>query len=91
MTMANEFGEDQRLEAEPSRLTARDPGPRAGGALAQHVDVGPGGVSVHGDRHASARRSSDDHHEVVREHHHHDDHHDDHHGGERRTTVIERH
>lgn len=56
-------------------------------ASAQHLDVGPGGVAVHGDRH-------DDHHEeVVRERH--DDHpvvhehrDDDSHG---HTTVIERH
>jgi hypothetical protein len=61
-------------------------------ALAQHVDVGPGGVAVHGDGHGERHHDHhDDHHEVVREHHHHDDHHDDHHGGERRTTVIERH
>ncbi|WP_041357456.1 hypothetical protein [Methylorubrum extorquens] len=59
------------------------------GAFAQHVDVGPGGVSVHGDRH---------HHDVEHTHstveeHHHDrpvvhDHHDDHH---EHTTVIEKH
>jgi hypothetical protein len=63
------------------------------GALAQHIDVGPGGVGVHGDSHGERHgdRHHDDHHEVVREHHHHDDHHDDNHGGERRTTVIERH
>lgn len=66
------------------------------GALAQHIDVGPGGVGVHGDSHGERHGDRhhdrhDDHHEVVREHHHHDDHHDDHHGGERRTTVIERH
>ncbi|MCJ2030809.1 hypothetical protein MKK50_15665 [Methylobacterium sp. J-043] len=64
-------------------------------ALAQHIDVGPGGVGVHGDSHGERhgeghRDRHDDHHEVVREHHHHDDHHDDHHGGERRTTIIER-
>ncbi|CAA2104664.1 hypothetical protein ASF27_11965 [Methylobacterium sp. Leaf102] len=65
-------------------------------ALAQHIDVGPGGVRVHGDGHGE--RHGEGHHgdrhehrEVVREHHHHDDHHDDHHGGERRTTIIERH
>ncbi|TXN25062.1 hypothetical protein [Methylobacterium sp. WL9] len=56
-------------------------------ALAQHIDVGPGGVGVHGDGHHDHH---DDHHEVVRDHHHHDDHHDDH-GGEHSTTVIERH
>ncbi|GEP08872.1 hypothetical protein [Methylobacterium gnaphalii] len=61
-------------------------------AFAQHIDVGPGGVGVHGDSHGERHgdRHHDDHHEVVREHHHHD-HHDDDHGGERRTTVIERH
>lgn len=61
------------------------------GAIAQHVDVGPGGVAVHGDRHEERRevvREHHDDHPVVREHH--DDHHDDHHEGSR-TTVIERH
>lgn len=60
------------------------------GAFAQHVDVGPGGVAVHGDHH------EDRHETVVHEHHHDDhpvvhDHHDDHHETESRTTVIERH
>lgn len=58
-------------------------------ASAQHVDVGPGGVGVHGEHH-------EDHHEVVHEHEHHDDHpvvheHHDHHDDGHRETVIERH
>ena len=56
-------------------------------AFAQHVDVGPGGVGVHGDRHDTEHT-----HSTVEEHHHdrpvvHEDHHDDHH----EHTVIEKH
>ena len=58
------------------------------GALARHVDVGPGGVGVHGDGH---RRDVDHTHTTVEENHrdrpvvheHHDDHHD--------KTVVEVH
>ena len=58
------------------------------GALAQHVDVGPGGVGVHGDGH---RRDVDHTHTTVEENHrdrpvvheHHDDHHE--------KTVVEEH
>lgn len=57
------------------------------GALAQHIDVGPGGVGVSGDHH-------DDRHEVVHEH---EQHHDDrpvvrkHHDEGHHETVIEHH
>jgi len=59
-------------------------------ALAQHVDVGPGGVSVHGDRHHDDVEHT--HGTVVREHHHdepvvHEHHHDDVH----EHTVVEEH
>ncbi|MER2268377.1 hypothetical protein [Methylobacterium oxalidis] len=37
------------------------------GALAQHVDVGPGGVGVHGDHHDGGVEHT--HGTVVREHH----------------------
>jgi hypothetical protein len=57
-------------------------------ALAQHVDVGPGGVSVHGDHHDVEHT----HGTVVHEHHHdepvvHEHHHDDVH----EHTVVEEH
>jgi Ni/Co efflux regulator RcnB len=60
------------------------------GASAQHVDVGPGGVAVHGDRHGD--RHDDEHrHSTVEEHHHErpvvHDHHDDVHA----HTVVEEH
>ncbi|MEE7478786.1 hypothetical protein MHIMP23_21545 [Methylobacterium hispanicum] len=58
------------------------------GAFAQHVDVGPGGVSVHGDR---GHRDVEHTHTTVEEHHHDRpvvrDHHDDHH----EHTVVEEH
>ena len=58
-------------------------------AMAQHIDVGPGGVRVHGDghHHHHERRVIERHHHHddldhtgsvrVERHHHHDDHHDD--------------
>ncbi|MEE7465005.1 hypothetical protein MFUR16E_29315 [Methylobacterium fujisawaense] len=56
------------------------------GASAQHVDVGPGGVAVHGDRHDVEHT-----HGVVEEHRHErpvvHDHHDDVH----EHTVVEEH
>ncbi|CAX23000.1 protein of unknown function [Methylorubrum extorquens DM4] len=53
-----------------------------GYALAQHIDVGPGGVSVHGHSHGHVER-----HEHVERHHHHGDRHVDHHGSRERVTV----
>ena len=56
-------------------------------AMAQHIDVGPGGVRARGNDHHRERRVIERHHDhdadhtgtvrVEREHHHHDDHHDD--------------
>lgn len=55
-------------------------------AFAQQVDVGPGGVSVHGDRHGDRHRS--EHHHVEKK----VDHHDSHHGDRHETVVVkERH
>ncbi len=59
------------------------------GALAQHVDVGPGGVAVHGDHHHDDVEHT---HTTVEEHHHdrpvvHEHHHDDVH----EHTVVEEH
>ncbi|MEE7439927.1 hypothetical protein MOR12E_12610 [Methylobacterium oryzae] len=57
------------------------------GAFAQHVDVGPGGVSVHGDHHRDVEHT----HGVVEERHRDrpvvHDHHDDVH----EHTVVEEH
>lgn len=59
------------------------------GASAQHVDVGPGGVAVHGDRHGD--RHDVEHTHGVEEHRHErpvvHDHHDDVH----EHTVVEEH
>ncbi|MEE7439913.1 hypothetical protein MOR12E_12540 [Methylobacterium oryzae] len=58
-----------------------------GYAAAQHVDVGPGGVSVHGHGHGHGHVER---HEHVERHHEHVDRHDDHHdGGHKRVTVEE--
>lgn len=58
------------------------------GAFAQHVDVGPGGVAVHGDRHHDEVEHT---HSTVEEHHRDrpvvHDHHDDVH----ERTVVEEH
>ena len=57
-------------------------------AFAQHVDVGPGGVSVHGDRHGGGHRERSEHHHVEKK----VDHHDSHHGDRHETVVVkERH
>jgi len=57
-----------------------------GYALAQHVDVGPGGVNVHGGGHGHVER----HEHVERRHEHVDRHDDRHEGGHDRVTVEER-
>ena len=57
-------------------------------AIAQHVDVGPGGVAVQGDRHGGGHREGGgDHHERKVEHR------DSHHGDRHNETVVvkERH
>jgi hypothetical protein len=60
------------------------------GAFAQHVDVGPGGVSVHGDHHHHEIEHT--HGTVVREHHHHEPVvHEHHHDDVHEHTVVEEH
>lgn len=57
-------------------------------AFAQHVDVGPGGVSVHGG-HGDGHRERSEHHHVEKKVDHH---HGGHHGDRHETVVVkERH
>ncbi|MEE7478805.1 hypothetical protein MHIMP23_21650 [Methylobacterium hispanicum] len=62
-----------------------------GYALAQHVDVGPGGVSVHGHGHGHGHVER---HEHVERHRHHGDRHVDRHerhDGGHETVTVEKH
>lgn len=61
-----------------------------GYALAQHVDVGPGGIGVHGPGHGDRHGDRHEHVEHDRDRHV-DRHHDDHHGGSHESTTVERH
>ncbi|MGU3541397.1 hypothetical protein [Methylobacterium sp. A52T] len=56
-------------------------------SFAQHVDVGPGGASVHGDRHRDVEHT----HGVVEEHHRDRPAVHDHHEDVHERTVVEEH